>query len=97
MVIHTSGVCGMVAPEEKVAIPFNDDVLEVGRDRIVGILAEVILKNVNSISSGVKRFTDVDGSILKADEVEYVTNSRRKMLEGIRRDDYIAVNGGGEP
>jgi len=73
MVIHTSGVCGMVAPEEKVVIPFNNDVLEVGRDRIVRILTEVISKNVNSISSGVKRFTDVDGSILKADEVEDVT------------------------
>jgi len=84
----------MVAPEEKVAIPFNDDVLEVGRDRIVGILTEVILKNVDSISSGVKRFMDVDGSIVKADEVEDV---RRKMLEGIRRDDYVAVDGGGEP
>ena len=97
MVIHTSGVCGMVAPEEKVAIPFNNDVVEVGRDRIVGILTEVISKNVNSISSGVKRSTDVDGSILKADEVEDVTNSRREMLESIRRDDYIAINGGGEP
>ena len=95
MVIHTSGVCGMVAPEEKVAIPFNNYVLEVGRDRIVGILTEVISKNVNSISSGVKRFTDVDGSILKADKVEDVANSRREMLESIRRDDYIAVNGGG--
>ena len=97
MVFHTSGVRGMIAPEEKVAIPFNDDVLEVGRDRIVGILTEVISKNVNSISSRVKRFTDVDGSILKADEVEDVTNSRRKMLEGIKRDDYVAVDCDGEP
>ena len=95
MVFHTSGVRGMIAPEEKVVMPFNDDVLEVGRDRIVGILTEVISKNVNSISSGVKRFTDVDGSILKADEVEDVANSRREMLESIRRDDYIAINGGG--
>jgi len=94
MVFHTSGVRGMVAPEEKVAIPFNDNVLEVGRDRIVGILTKVFLKNVDSISSGVKRFMDVDGSIVKADEVEDV---RRKMLEGIRRDDYVAVDGGGEP
>ena len=63
----------------------------------MGILTKVFLKNVDSISSGVKRFMDVDGSIVKADEVEDVANSRRKMLEGIRRDDYIAVNGGGEP
>jgi len=97
MVFHTSEVRGMIAPEEKVVIPFNDDVLEVGRDWIVGILTEVILKNVNSISSGVKRFTDVDGSIVEADEVEDIANSRRKMLEGIRRDDYVVVNGGGEP
>ena len=97
MVFHTSGVRGMIAPEEKVAIPFNDDVLEVGRDRIVGILTEVILKNVDSILSGVKRFTDIDVSIVKADEVENVANSRRKMLEGIRRDDYVAVDGGGKP
>jgi len=40
-------------------------------------------------------FTDVDGSILTADEVEDVANSRREMLESIRRDDCIAVNGGG--
>jgi len=57
MIFHTSGVREMIAPEEKVAIPFNDDVLEVGRDRSVGVLMEVILKNVDSISSGVKRFT----------------------------------------
>ena len=95
MVFRTSGVCGMVAPEEKVEIPFNDDVLEVGRDRSVGVLTAVILKNEDSILSGVKRFTDVDGSILKADKVEDVANSRREMLESIRRDDYIAVNGGG--
>ena len=95
MIFHTSGVRGMIAPEEKVAIPFNDDVLEIGRDRSVGVLTEVILENVDSISSGVKRFMDVDGSILKADKVEDVANSRREMLESIRRDDYIAVNGGG--
>ena len=87
----------MIAPEEKVAMPFNDDVLEVGRDRSVGVLTEVILKNVDSISSGVKRFMDVDGSVVKADEVANIANSRRKMLEGIRRDDYAAVDGGGEP
>jgi len=97
MIFHTSGVRGMIAPEEKVVIPFNDDVLEVGRDTIVGVLTEVILKNVDSILSGVKRFMDVDGSIFKADEVENIANSRRKMLEGIRRDDYAAVDGGGEP
>ena len=57
MIFHTSGVRGMIAPEEKVAIPFNDDVLEVGRDRSVGVLTEVTLKNVDSISSAVKRFT----------------------------------------
>jgi len=79
----------MIAPDEKVPIPFNDDVLKVGRDRSVGVLTEVILKNVDSISSGVTRFTD--------DEVENIANSRRKMLEGIRRDDYAAVDGGGEP
>ena len=33
MIFHTSGVRGMIAPEEKVAIPSNDDVLKVGRDR----------------------------------------------------------------
>jgi len=78
----------MIAPEEKVVIPFNNDVLEVGRDRSVGVLREVILKNVDSISSGVKRFTDVDGSIVKSDKFENIANSRRKMLEGIRRDDH---------
>ena len=97
MIFHTSGVRGMIATEEKVAIPSNDDVLEVGRDRSVGVLTEVILKYVNSISSGVKGFTDVDGSVVKADELENIANSRRKMLEGISRDDYTTVDGGGEP
>ena len=97
MIFHTSGARGMIATEEKVAIPSNNDVLEVGRDRSVGVLTEVILKNVDSILSGVKGFTDVDGSIVKADELENIANSRRKMLEGIRRDDYAAVDGSDEP
>ncbi len=50
MIFHTSGVRGMIATEEKVVIPSNDDVLEVGRERSVGILTEVILKNVDSVS-----------------------------------------------
>ena len=68
MIFHTSRVRGMIAPEEKVAIPFNDDVLKVGRDKSVEILTEVILKNVDSISSGVKRSADIDGRVAKADE-----------------------------
>jgi hypothetical protein len=68
MIFHTSRVRGMIAPKEKVAIPSNDDVLEVGRDRSVGVLTEVILENVDSISSGVKRSADIDGRVAKADE-----------------------------
>ena len=45
MIFHTSGVRGMIASEEKVAIPSNDDVLKVGPHRSVGVLTEVILKN----------------------------------------------------
>jgi hypothetical protein len=42
--------------------------------------------------------TFADIASQEADEVEDVANSRRKMLEGIRRDDYIAaVDGGGVP
>ncbi len=95
MIFHTNGVRGMIAPEEKVAIPSNDDVLEVGRDRSVGVLTEVILENADSISSGVKRFTDIDGSLAKADEFEDIANTRRKIWESIRRDNYAAVDGGG--
>jgi hypothetical protein len=80
MIFHTSGVHGMIATEEKDVIPSNDDVLEVGRERSVGILTEVILKNVDSVSSGVKRFTDIDGSVAKADELENMAHSRRKVL-----------------
>ena len=71
----------MIATEEKVAIPSNNDVLKVGRDRSVGVLAEVILKNVDSILSGVKGFTDINGSIQSANEMEDVSDSRRKMVE----------------
>jgi hypothetical protein len=46
MIFHTSGVRGIIAAEEKVTIPFNDDVFEVGRDRSVGILTEVVLKDL---------------------------------------------------
>jgi len=76
----------MIAPEEKVAITFNDDVLEVGRDRIVGILTEVILKNMDSVSSGVKRFTDVDGSCeirwlsFEANDVGWKPMGRQSVL-----------------
>ncbi len=80
MIFHTSGVHGMITAKEKVVIPSNNDVFEVGRERSVGILTEVILKNVDSISSGVKRFTDVDGSVGKADELENIAHSRRKVL-----------------
>ncbi len=70
----------MIATKEKVVIPSNDDVLEVGRERSAGILTEIILKNVDSVSSGVKRFTDVDGSVVKADELENIAHSRRNVL-----------------
>ncbi len=59
MIFHASGIRGMIAIEEKVAVPSNDDVLKVGRERSVGILMEVLLKNMNSVVSGVKRFTDI--------------------------------------
>ena len=80
MIFHTSGVHGMITTKEKVVIPSTDDVFEVGRERSVGILTEVILKNVDSVLSGVKRFTDVDGSVAKADELENIAHSRRKVL-----------------
>ena len=80
MIFHASEVRGNIATEEKVTIPSNNYVFEVGRNRSVGILTEVILKNVDSVSSGVKRFTDVDGSVVKADELENIAHSRRKVL-----------------
>ena len=79
MIFNTSGVHGMITTKENVVIPSNNDVFEVGRES-VGILTEVILKNVDSVSSGVKRFTDVDGSVGKADELENIAHSRRKVL-----------------
>ena len=79
MIFHISGVRGMIATKEKVTAPSNNDVLEVGRDRSVGVLTDIILKNVDSIPSGVKRLTDVNGSIAKADEFENIANSRREV------------------
>jgi len=79
MIFHTIGVRGMIATKEKVTAPSNNDVLEVGRDRSVGVLTDIILKNVDSIPSGVKRLTDVNGSIAKADEFENIANSRREV------------------
>ncbi len=70
----------MITTKEKVVIPSNNDVFEVGRERSVGILMEVILKNVDSVLSGVKRFTGVDGSVVEADELENIAHSRRKVL-----------------
>ncbi len=80
MIFHTSGIRGMIAIEEEVAIPSNDDVLEVGRERSVGVLTKVLLKNMNSVVSGVKRFTDVNGSVVKADKLENIAHSRGKVL-----------------
>ena len=97
VIVHTSEDRGIIATEEKVAIPSNNNVLKVGRHRSVGILTKVILKNVDSVLSGVKRFTNVDDSIVEADELEDITDSRRKMLEGVSRDDHFAVDGSGEP
>ena len=87
----------MIATKEKVTAPSNNDVLEVGRDRSVGVLMEIILEDVNSLSSGVKRLTDVDGSVIEADELVDITNCRREVLESIRRDEDTAVDGGGKP
>ena len=71
----------MIATKEKATVPSsNNDVLEVGRDRSVGVLMEIILEDVNSLSSGVKRLTDVDGSAAKPDELEDIAYSRRKVL-----------------
>ena len=69
VIVCTSEVRGMIAIEEEVAIPSNNDVFEVGRDRNVGIQTKVILKDVDSVFSGVKWLTNVDGSIVKADEL----------------------------
>ncbi len=74
MIFHTSGIRGMIAIEKKVAIPSNDDVLEVGRERSVWVLTKVLLKNMNSVVSGVKRFTDVNDSVVKADELENIAH-----------------------
>ena len=52
---------------------------------------------MNAIATGLKRLTNVDCSIVKADEFEDVANPRRKMLKGIRRDKNIAVDVGGKP
>ena len=68
VIVHTSEVRGMIAIKEKVAIPSNNDVLKVGQDRSVGILTKVILKDVDSVYSRVKGLTNIDGSIIKADE-----------------------------
>ncbi len=80
MIFHTSGIRGMIAIEKKVAIPSNDDVLEVGRGRSVGVLTKVLLTSMNSVVSGVKRFTDVNGGVVKADELENIAQSRGKVL-----------------
>ena len=69
VIVCTSEVCGMGAVEEKIAIPTNNDVLEAGRDGGVRILTEVVLKDVDSVFSGVKWFTNVNGSIVEADEL----------------------------
>ncbi len=39
-----------------------------------------MLKNTNAVVSGGERFTDVDGSIIKADELEDISYPRRKVL-----------------
>jgi len=69
VIVCASEVCGMSAVEEEVTIPTNNDILEAGQDGGVGILTEVVLKDVDSVFSGVEWFTNVDGSIVKADEL----------------------------
>ena len=91
MIFHTSGVRGITAAEKKVPIPSNNDVFEVGRDRSVGILTEVVLKDMDSVASGVNRFTDVDGSSGEGDKVEDVFHSIWKVLECVGRNDHPTV------
>ena len=38
MIIHASGVRGVITAEEKIAVPPNNDVLKVGGDRSVWVL-----------------------------------------------------------
>ncbi len=75
----------------------NDGVLEVGRERSVEILTEVVLKNMNLVSSRVKRFTDVDSSSGEGDKVENVSHSGWKVLECVGRNDHPTVAWDGEP
>jgi hypothetical protein len=39
-----------------------------------------MLKDTNAFVSGGERFADVDGSIIKADELEDISHYRRKAL-----------------
>ena len=52
---------------------------------------------MNAIATGLKRLANVDRSIVKTDDFEDVSNPRRKMLKGIRRDKNTAVDVGSKP
>ena len=80
MIFHTSGIRGMIAIEKKVAIPSSDGVLKVVRERIVGVLTEVLFKDMDSVLSGMKRFADINGGVVKTDELENIAHSRGKVL-----------------
>ena len=80
MIFYTSGIRGMIAIEEKVTIPSSNGVLEVVRERSVGVLTKVLLKDMNSVVSGVKRFADINGGVVKTDELENIAHSRGKVL-----------------
>ena len=55
------------------------------------------MENANAIVSRVKRFTDIDGSIVESDEVEDVFHSRWKVLECVRRNNHPSVERDGKP
>ena len=56
-----------------------------------------MLKNTNAIVSGLKRFMDIDGSIVEGDKVEDIFHSRWKVLQCIRRNNHSAIERDGKP
>ena len=89
-------LCGLVATKKEVVVPIYNSVLKIGRQRIKWILLQVVLQNMYAVLSRWKWFSNIDGSVVGANQVQDVTHSRRKV-QSIRRDDYLTIEKGDKP
>ena len=100
MIFSPSGVGGVTAVKEEVAVPMDDHVLKVvkcGRNGGEAVLPKVVLQYLNAILARREGFADRNGRGIFFGKQEDVADKWRYMLESLLGDDVCALKGGGKP